>query len=111
VEQALSPTLSPVLRAQLAAPEQGSLAGSLAREGRERDVRTLLSVLRPELDGAAVLGLPPRMRALVARLVPTAQRKALREDKLESRAGFDLDEDLRRLLLRIARRAATLESA
>jgi hypothetical protein len=123
--------LGPALRAQLASPAQGSLApgparldsslapgparldSSLARGparfDSERDVRALLRVLYPDLDGGAALSLPPRMRALVARLVPTAQRRVLREERLESRADFDLDDELLRLLLRIARRGAGLE--
>jgi hypothetical protein len=99
VEVALPPELLPELRAELA------LAHS-----RELAVRALLRVLRPELDARAVLSLPSRMRALIARRLPRSQRQAVHEGTLASRAGFDADEDLLQATLRIARGVARLES-
>lgn len=98
VAGAVPDTLLPALRAQLG-------------QASEREVRALLRVLRPDLDHEVAQRLPARMRALLARRLPSAERQKLREGARESRPDFDLDDELQQLLLRIARRPSASESA
>lgn len=76
-----------------------------AGTARDRDhgVNALLRVLRPALTVAGAARLPLRARALIARLFPTPARKALSAEAANARADFAVDEELLRVLARIAR--------
>jgi hypothetical protein len=69
----------------------------------EPAMRALLGVLRPELRVSAVRALPPRMRGLLARLLPAPERKLISSEARASRADFSLDEPLLAVLMRMAR--------
>ncbi len=98
VAPALAPELLSTLRAELT-----------QTSGQDGGVATLLRVLQPELTLAGVSQLPPRMRSLVARLLPPSARKALLADAPSARPDFALDEQLLRVLGRLARRSAAPE--
>jgi hypothetical protein len=98
VESAVPEHALPALQAQL----------GLAAE-RESGVRALLSVLRPELQARSVEPFSPRMRGLLARLLPAPARRPLLADAPASRADFNVDEDLLAALTRIARCSAKRE--
>jgi hypothetical protein len=106
VEGALSETELPALRAQLTM----ALRAAETPRNRESGLRALLTVLRPELEGSLALHFSPRMRALVARLVPRDQRKLLLSE-IATRADFNLDEELLRALARIARSTAAEQAS
>jgi hypothetical protein len=77
---------------------------------RLRMVRALLERLRPPLDARA-LQLPPRARALLARVAPGELRKQLLRDSKPTRAHFSADEELIAMLVRVARKQAGSETA
>jgi hypothetical protein len=76
---------------------------------RARMVRALLERLRPPLDARA-LQLPPRARALLARVAPVALRKQLLRDCKPARAHYSADEELIGVLVRVARKQVGSEA-
>jgi len=113
--------VAPALPSELVPALSAELCES---RGQDDGVAALLRVLQPELTAGGVNQLPPRMRSLLARLLPASARKALlaefgsRADsrassalsadasaqRLGTRPDFVLDEQLLRVLVRLARR-------
>lgn len=87
----------------------GSRADSPASTARDRGVNALLRVLRPELTVAGAGQLPSRAQALIARLFPASARQALAERAPSPRPDFVLDEELLRVLVRMARSTSAAE--
>lgn len=103
VAPALPPEQLSALRAELSTRSQEG--------GQEGGVAALLRVLQPELTLAGVNQLPPRMRGLLARLLPPSARQGLLADAPAPRPNFVLEEQLLRVLVRLARRASEPVSA
>jgi hypothetical protein len=91
--------------ARLASLRGHNLAPGAASRDKAQAVERLLRSLRPELDARA-LALPPRARALLARVAPAALRRQLLEGTSPARPHYQADEPLLGVLVRAARNAS-----
>lgn len=90
------------VRARVVAPNDTGAAPVGSARSKAESVQRLLITLRPALD-ERVLGLPVRVRTLLARFAPAGLRKQLLRDTLPARAHYQPDEELLAVLLRAAR--------